>query len=202
MVKITLTQNEEAVVTYIKEYFAKYRMYPTYREIQQQLGLKSINSISQYIRQLQFKGILEVTKNKGYRLQKDQLDQQDTTTLRMMGNVQAGMPTDGGDSTDEIQVPKCFVKNPTITFALRVKGNSMVNAGIHEGDIVIVERRPKAFNSELVVALVNGENTVKRYIRHEDGSRYLKAENPDYEDILPEGDGVLQGVVVGLWREY
>ena len=202
METINLTQNEESVLSYIKEFFSSHRMYPTYREIQGHLNLRSINSISQYVKQLEYKGILEVMKNRGYRLRREQRDEEEMIVLRMLGSVQAGMPTDGGDSSDDIKVPKFFVKNPKITFALRVRGNSMTEAGIYEGDVVIVERRPKAFNGELIVALVNGENTVKRYIRKEDGSRYLKAENPDYSNIPAEGDGELQGVVVGLWREY
>jgi repressor LexA len=200
--KADLTNNEEMVLNYIEDYLRSHKMYPTYREIQSHLALRSINSISQYIKQLEYKGILEVKKNKGYRLFPSQKDQIELIHLRVLGNVQAGLPKDAGSDNEIIKLPNNFVKNPDITFALRVRGNSMADAGIHEGDIVIVEKRPKAFNGEVIVALVNNENTVKRYIRHEDGTRYLKAESQFYSDIIPDGDWVLQGVVIGLWREY
>jgi repressor LexA len=202
MVKQHLTRNEKRVIAYIQLYLESNKMYPTYREIQNHLDLRSINSISQYIKQLEYKGVLRLIKNKGYRVYQEQREQADLINLSILGTVQAGDPTSAGLNSDNISLPASFVKHPENTFALRVRGNSMSEAGIHEGDVVIVEKRPKAFNTEIVVALVNNENTVKRYIRHEDGSRYLKAESPSHNDIIPEGDWVLQGVVVGLWREY
>ena len=86
------------------------------------------------------------------------------------------------------------------SFALRVEGDSMINAGINDGDIILLERR-KAKSGDIVVAVVEGQVTVKRYLE-KDGRHFLRAANPKYEDRELTGDWILQAVAVGLIRKF
>jgi len=94
-----------------------------------------------------------------------------------------------------------LIENREATFILKVDGNSMIEAGIKDGDLVLVERADSAKVSQIVVAEVDGEFTMK-YLRKQDGAYYLEAANTDYDDIYPEGELKIGGVVKGVVRKY
>jgi repressor LexA len=196
-----LTKKETFVLDYIRTYQKEFGTYPTYREIMTSIGVNSVNSVCQYLKQLEEKGEIEVIKNKGYRLtRREESETPGMCFLPLLGAVQAGGPNATQEAEETISMPESFIAKPARTFILRVQGDSMVDAGLHEGDSVIVERR-EAKVGEIVVALLNGENTVKRLVDQK-GKLYLKAENPEHQDIYPENEWTIQGVVVGLWRRY
>lgn len=119
----------------------------------------------------------------------------------MLGSIIAGRP-----ELEEGRIDACIDIDPTIlrlpknarTFALKVRGDSMRNAGILEGDIVIMEFR-EARHGDVVAALIDGETTLKRFIIH-NGVPYLRASNPKYPDLIPARELVIQGVLIALLR--
>jgi repressor LexA len=124
------------------------------------------------------------------------------TPISICGEVTAGRPT----TNEEIE-PGCIavdlstigISQNTRTFALRVRGDSMIGAHILDGDTIVLEMKPP-HDGAIVAALVDGESTLKRYfVRH--GAPYLKAENPNYPDVIPARELVIQGVVVAVFRK-
>lgn len=197
--KKELTSRENKVLEWIKEYQLEHGGYPTYREIQGALKFNSINSVSQYIKQLAKKGYVELIKNKGYRLAAQERSQ--SVTIPLLGSVQAGGPNASQEVQEHMSFPQEMVPSPHRAFLLRVRGNSMSDAGIHEDDLVIVDSSKEAQLGDIVVALIDGESTVKRLMEKK-GKRYLQAESSEHEDIYPEGEWEIQGIVSGLWRAY
>ncbi|MDF2378955.1 MAG: transcriptional repressor LexA [Candidatus Gracilibacteria bacterium] len=196
-----LSHKEKKVFEWIKEFQQNTGGYPTYRDIQEALFFNSINSVSQYIKQLAKKGYLELIKNRGYRLAN--IIKSGMIDLPLLGAVQAGGTNTTQEKSETMSFPAQMVPSPQTTFLLRVRGNSMSEAGIHEDDVVIVDRAKEAEINEVVVALLDGGNTVKRLVKDkETGKLYLKAESPDHPDIYPKREWQIQGVVMGLWRQY
>jgi repressor LexA len=199
MAKKGLTRGERKTLDCIRSYHDRYGGYPTYREIQVGLRLKSINSITQYLRQLAKKGFIEPLKRRGFRLA-DQL-RESLARVPLLGTVPAGSPTSTQELEEQIAVPQGLVPSGASSFALKVRGGSMEEAGIFEGDMVVVDSKRKPKLGDIVVALINGENTVKRFDT-EKGRYYLKAESRHHRSIHPMEEWSIQGVVTGLMRQY
>lgn len=197
--KKELTPREKKVFAWVKAYQQEHGGYPTYREIQAALKFSSINSVSQYVKQLSNKGYLELIKNKGYRLAAQ--ERPSVVSLPLLGTIQAGGPNATQETPETMTIPQQMVPSPQRSYLLRIRGNSMSDAGIHEDDIVIVDTSKKASIGDVIVALVEDETTVKRLAK-KNGKKFLKAESPDHEDIHPKGKWEIQGVVSGLWRAY
>jgi len=119
----------------------------------------------------------------------------------LIGQIAAGFPILAEENVERyVPVPRHLIKTEGRYYALRVRGDSMLNAGILEDDLVIVKAANLAINNDIVVALIDGDVTVKRFV-NKDNLKYLKAENPDYEDLHPSESFAIQGKVVGLIRE-
>ncbi|MBU1151215.1 repressor LexA, partial [Patescibacteria group bacterium] len=121
--------------------------------------------------------------------------------LPILGTIPAGGPV----VTEEyingwMTVGEDIAKNATDYFLLTVSGQSMIEAGIYEGDLAVVDTKKTPKDGDIVIALVDNQNTLKRYMK-KDGKVYLKAENKDYKDIYPENELVIQGVVSTLIRQ-
>lgn len=198
--KKNLTVREKRVVDWIKGFQQTSGGYPTYREIQDAMGLCSINSVSQYVRQLARKGFLELIKNRGYRLAVDHRPPA-FVSLSLMGSVQAGSPNSTQEAVETLALPQQWAPSSDKSFVLRVRGTSMEDAGIYEGDLLVVDGSKRAREGDIVVALVEGENTVKRFVQ-KNGKNYLKAESKHHSDIYPQGEWKIQGVVKNLIRQY
>jgi len=123
--------------------------------------------------------------------------------LPVLGFIQAGTPTIHGDyySEESISLDQYLVPNPGFTFLLRVSGDSMINAGIHEGDLVILDNKRTAKPGDIVAALVDNEWTLK-YFNRANGKTYLTAANPAYAPIHPKENLAIGGVVVKVIKEY
>lgn len=198
--KTVLTKREQGVLDWIKSFQQAQGGYPTYREIQTAFGFSSINSVAQYLKQLAKKGFVDQIKNRGYRLPAQHRPR--WVELPLLGAVQAGSPNQTQEEPETMILPQQFV--PTSArraFLLRVRGNSMSEAGIHEDDLVIVDQSSTPKVGDIVVALLEGENTVKRLAERK-GKRYLLAESKEHPDIFPESEWEIQGVVRGLWRNF
>jgi repressor LexA len=125
----------------------------------------------------------------------------ETVSVPVVGRVAAGLPfLSEQNIEDHVMLPRTLIKSEGTYFALRVHGDSMLNAGILDGDMVIVKAASIGQSGEIVVAMVDNEVTVKRLVIQ--GSRkFLKAENPAYPDIHPRSEWNIQGKVIGLVRD-
>jgi repressor LexA len=202
MIKIMLTERQRGVLEFIQNEQREKGITPSTREIQAHFGFASQTSVMQYIATLARKGFLDRHARKARALitpvQKVRI-----TDIPIYGQIPAGMATlteqtiDGHVSLDARSVNAS--KNGR-TFALRVRGDSMIDAHILDGDIVILEDRKDVQNGDIVAALIDGETTLKRYIM-EHGRPYLKAENPLYPNLVPARELRIQGVMVSLVRK-
>ncbi len=203
MEKLTERQQEvlETIVRLIKE-----KEYPpTLQELSDELGAASRNTAVKHLAALARKGYISWEKNiaRGIRVleHKGLLDGGDEVSLPLVGTVRAGMPMLAEENVERyVAVPKYLLRSSGRHFLLRVKGDSMRNAGILDKDLVVVRSQSAALIGEIVVALLGGEATVKR-LAARDGIPYLKAENPNYPDIHPDEEWSIQGKVVALLRE-
>jgi repressor LexA len=202
-----ITEKQEAVLKFIEEYQMAYGKSPTLREMRENFGVSSDNSILKHLKALEEKGFIKKDDTpRGIQLLssiKEKLDMvAESVKLPVLGFVPAGGPV----ITDEyvngyMTVGEELAKNSKDFFLLTVTGNSMIDAGIFEGDLVVVNNKKEPRDGDIVIALVDNANTVKRFIKKE-GKVYLKAENKDYNNIYPENELVVQGVVTALIRQY
>jgi len=201
-----LTEKQEAVLKFIEQYQMSYGKSPTIREMKEHFGLRSDNSILKHLRALEEKGKIEKDDTpRGIKLLdviKQKLEGVTSIKLPILGAIPAGGPV----MTEEyvngwMSVGEDLAKNADDYFMLEVTGTSMIDAGIYEGDMVVVNTKKTPKHEDIVVALVDNHNTLKRFI-HKDGKVYLKAENKDYSDIYPENELMIQGVVSSLIRQY
>lgn len=200
-----LTEKQKAVLKYIEKFQLKHGKSPTIREMREHFGVSSDNSILKHLKALEEKGhIKKDDKPRGIKLFdsiKKRLESE-TVKLPLLGFVPAGGPVDTEEHIEAwYDVGPDISKGGESTFILKVRGESMIDAGINDGDLVVVDGSKRARNFDIVVALVDNQNTVKRYIK--DGNKvYLHAENKAFEDIYPEGELLIQGVVTSLLRFY
>lgn len=197
-----LTERQRNVLEFIQTEQREKGVTPSTREIQSHFGLASQTSVMQYIAVLERKGFIDRHARKARALitpvQKVRI-----TDIPIYGQIPAGMATlteqtiEGHISLDTRSVNAS--KNAR-TFALRVRGDSMINAHILDGDIVILEDRKEVHTGDIVAALIDGETTLKRYVM-DHGRPYLKAENPDYPNLIPARELRVQGVMVSLVRK-
>lgn len=175
---------------------------PSTREIQIHFGFASQTAAVSHLRALERKGVISRQPNKARAVVfPDDLAREEIIDVPLYGCIPAGMPSDtqeAADSCISIDISTLGVPRNARTFALRVRGDSMINAHICSGDTVIMEiREPR--NGDIVAALIDGDTTLKRYITR--GSKaYLKAENPAYPDLIPAQELVIQGVLIMVLR--
>ena len=190
-----LTTKESAVFDLIRRSIEK-GVIPSVREIGAELGIKSTSSGHRYLTSLEEKGYIERGDglNRSIRLPGSQVSH-----IPVLGVVTAGQPILAVESVEEY-IPVQLRGNSKELFALRVRGESMIKAGILDGDLIIARRTPTAENREIVVALIDDEATVKRFYKENGGFR-LQPENDTMEPIYTDHLMIL-GRVVGLQREY
>ena len=202
--KRSLTTREQAILDCIKNKIRENGFPPTVREICNEVGLRSTSTVHGYLARLEDLGVIkrdpsssraiEVTEDMSWRKKK-------IVPTPIVGSVRAGEPVLADERIETVlPLPAELIGNQ-VSFILTVRGDSMINAGIHEGDLLIVAQQNTAINGDIVVALVDGEDaTVKRFYKEADHVR-LQPENDAYEPILTKNVQIL-GKVVGLYRHY
>ena len=204
------------ILSYIAEHTEQYGYPPSVREICTKVGLSSPSTVHGYLARMEKEGLIErdSTKTRAIRVKnedsklknvtkahidKSEIGTEEFIEVPVIGNVAAGMPITAQEQvTDVFPLPSRFAGKGEGTFMLRVKGESMINAGIFDGDLVIVSRQQTAVNGEIIVALVDDSATVKTFY-NDNGVIRLQPENDDMEPIYPENMSVI-GKVVGLFR--
>ncbi len=198
-----LTPRQQEIYDYLRDQHRRTGIMPTTREIQHHFGFNSQTAAVSHLRTLERKGCISRLANKARAVffPEDQ-DRGEVMGVPIYGQIPAGLPVDSEQSNDgclSIDIAALGIPRNARTFALRVRGRSMIDAHICDGDFVIMEfREPR--HRDVVAALIDGETTLKRYITNQ-GSPFLKAENPDYPDLIPAHELVIQGVMVGLLRQ-
>ena len=200
-----LTNKQENVLIAIKKYIANNGYPPTVRELGSLLNLTSTATIQSHLQTLERKGYIKKSNVKNRTLELLVPNEYDTNNpvieIPLVGKVTAGSPIDAIEIPNEyFSIPITMIPKGKQVFALNVSGESMINAGIYDGDTIIVERRPNAENGEIVVAMNdNNEATVKRFYKEKNHIR-LQPENDTMDPIILDNVTIL-GKVVGLYRK-
>lgn len=192
-----LKENERKVYNCLKSRMEN-GLPPTVREICRATGLKSTSSVHAYLRMLEEKGL--ITRDRGLNRAIHLAGEQTTLQVPILGRVAAGTPILAVEVADGFLPYSPRYGGDGEYFALHVKGESMKNAGILDGDYVVALRTPTALDGEIVVALIGEEATVKRLYREKDCIR-LQPENPDFEPIYTKDVQIL-GKVTAVYRYY
>lgn len=227
MSTLPLTARQTQVLDYIQRHMAEHGAPPTRVEIAAALGFKSANAAEEHLQALARKGAIQLISgaSRGIRLKNhsDTMFTQPTAAneqgdwlqsltgmlpgfeqmhLPLVGRVAAGNPILAQQHVDEIRSLPVSLFDRKPHFLLRVKGMSMRDAGILDGDLLAVRSQTVAQNGQIVIARIEDEVTVKRYFRESQGAIRLKAENPEFQDILvpPGTEFQIEGVMVGLIR--
>lgn len=188
--------NDRSYLARLQDYYAAHRALPSYASIGSLLGLRSKSSVAALVARLKLAGFVESTP-----------DRRLAPTRRFFARplaanpVRAGLPEAADDTeADALTIDDYLIERPSDTVLIRVKGDSMIDAGILEGDLVVVEKRHDARKGEIVVAIVDNQFTLKR-LDVDRGEFILRAENKGYAPIRPEGALEIFGVMVGLVRK-
>ena len=198
-----LTKRQREILDYLNEFIEQHGYAPSLEEIGRRFGLSSLATVHKHLTNLQDKGFIRRAWNRSRsvelvptRMGGRALD------LPLLGYVAAGAPIEAVVSNETVTVPEDLVGTRD-TYALRVRGNSMIDEQIRDGDLVVVEDRQTAHNGEMVIALLEGaEVTLKKFYR-EDGHIRLHPANDAVAPIIMRADKVqVQGVVVGVMRRY
>ena len=195
-----LTPRQKEIFVYIETYIKKNRVAPTYDEIRRRFGFSSFNAVFKHIKQLEEKGVITVQPNRARAIA---IVEEGTpaVSIRLLGTIAAGQPIEALENDETLSVPQELLGRGE-NFCLKVKGDSMTGDGIFDGDIVIINKREAADNSEMVAALINSEATLKRFYKTEEGVEF-RSSNPLVETIkVKSGEVTILGVVVGLFRKY
>jgi len=198
-----LTPKQRAVFAFIRDYIKTHESAPTYDEIRRAGRFASFNSVQKHLKTLVEKGYLKTPWGNRKRALElvEQPAHAGVVTLPLLGRVAAGRPIEAIAQPETVEVPEMLLRGQD-NFALRVVGDSMVDEGIHDGDIVIVKRQREAQNGQTVVALIGDDATVKQF--HRRGGRIeLRPANARMTSIVvEEGDVQVQGIVIGLIRKF
>lgn len=193
-----LSKKQKQVYEWLRRFVERKGYAPSYQEIRAGLGLNSLNTVSYHLHQLSAKGYLRSS----FSNQKRSLSLLSRPSgLLLLGEVQAGFPVESYEVPEPVELPS-GIFDPENHFALRVRGESMNGEGIMDRDLIVVRKQEAAENGEVVVALVDGEATVKKYRRTGPKIELIPA-NPAYQPIVSKENRVkILGVVVALFRSY
>lgn len=201
-----LTKRQDEVLSYIKEYIVSHGYPPTVREIGKDLGVSSPATIHTHLNNLEKKGFIKKDGSKNRALEllvKNEFEHQseDVVEVPLLGKITAGSPIEAIERPNEyFSLPAYLIPNNKEVFTLLVSGTSMINAGIYDGDIVIVEKRNTARNGEIVVAMTDeNEVTLKTFYKEANYIR-LQPENDTMDPIILDNVTIL-GKAIGLYRK-
>jgi SOS regulatory protein LexA len=201
---MSLTKKQKQVYDYIVEYIELNSYSPTQVEIQQNFGFKSLGSVQDYIRYLRSAGYLQSDSNSVRGLIPINPNQQsiiEALAIPLHGKVAAGNPIEAIEGSESVEIPASMIGHGT-HFALTVSGESMIEDGILDGDVIIIKEQKSASNGETIVAVIDNEATVKRYYKKDNKIELHPANSSMKPIIVDQGDFHIKGVLVGLYRSY
>ncbi len=198
-----LTHRQQEILDYLKKSQRQTGIMPSTREIQHYFKFASQTAAMSHLRALERKGVIQRLAGKARAvIFPDELDRGEIFDIPIYGSIAAGMAQDADQEKQgciSMDISALGIPRNAKTFALKVRGDSMIDAHICSGDTVILEfREPR--KGDIVAALIDGETTLKRYLI-EKGKPFLRAENPDFPDLIPARELVIQGVLIALLRQ-
>jgi len=198
-----LTRRQQQILDYLKKSQRETGIMPSTREIQHSFGFASQTAAMSHLRALERKRVILRLPGKARAvIFPDELDRAEIFDIPIYGCIAAGMSQDVEQEKQgciSMDISTLGIPRNARTFALKVRGDSMIDAHICSGDTVILEfREPR--KGDIVAALIDGETTLKRFLI-EKGQPFLRAENPDFPDLIPARELIIQGVLIALLRQ-
>ncbi len=208
-VKNYLTRRQQQILEFIEEFQAESGLTPTHREICERFGYSSYGTVHKHLKLLQEKGFLrrDWNQKRGLELVRGSrstvLQEESLTDVPFFGSIAAGKPIEAISGSESLTVPPSLLRGSVGDhFVLRVVGDSMIDEGIHDRDLVVVRRSEQAETGEMVVALIDNEATLKRFYAEGETVR-LQPSHPSMKPLyFPADDVHVQGIVVGLMRRF
>jgi repressor LexA len=200
---LPLTKRQREILDYLQDFIQQHGYAPSLEEIGRRFGLSSLATVHKHLTNLQEKGFIKRAWNRSRSVEMIPATSGGrSVALPLLGYVAAGAPIEAIASSETIAVPEEMLGRRD-TYVLRVRGNSMIDEQICDGDWVIIEDRKTAQNGETVVALLSGSDVTLKKLYRENGRVRLQPANPTMQPIFVEADQVqVQGVVVGVMRKY
>jgi repressor LexA len=199
-----LTKRQREILDYLNEFIQQHGYAPSLEEVGRRFNLSSLATVHKHLTNLQEKGFIRRAWNRSRSV--ELLPSRSggrAIELPLLGYVAAGVPIEAVASSESISVPEALVTGKRDTYVLRVRGDSMIDEQIRDGDWVVVEDRRSADNGEMVIALIGGQDATLKKFYKENGRVRLQPANPTMQPIVVDPDGVqIQGVVVGVMRKY
>jgi len=198
-----LTKRQREILDYLQEFIQQHGYAPSLEEIGRRFGLSSLATVHKHLTNLEEKGFIRRLWNRSRSVELLSAPTgQRAVELPMLGYVAAGLPIEAVAGSETIAVPEDFVGRRD-TYVLKVKGDSMIDEQIRDGDFVIVEDRKTAENGEMVIALIGGSDVTLKKLYREHGHVRLQPANPAMKPLIVDAALVqLQGVVIGVMRKY
>ena len=200
-----LTKRQRQILDYLTSYAGEHGYAPSFEEIAEQFNYNSLATVHEHLSNLERKGYIKRSYNESRAIEILPSDIfPKAIELPVMGSVAAGLPIEAFETQETIAVPDDFVRRAGCHYVLKVRGNSMIEDHISDGDYVVVHDRPAADNGEMVIAMLdNAGATVKRFYRERDGRVRLQPANATMAPIYVQEDSIrVQGIVVGVMRRY
>lgn len=190
----------QRIKAYAEEYYFSNGISPTVREIADELGVGK-STVQRYLQRLNDCGEIEYNGKRSIKTENTEKMDTSSVSVGVYGSVSCGQLKFAQEEiTEYVQLPSSLVGSGDF-FMLRADGDSMINAGIDDGDLVIVKKQNTASDGQIVVALYGDETTLKRFYKDYDNKRFvLHPENEAYDDIIVEGDLYIQGVAVKVFK--
>ena len=200
---LPLTKRQREILDYLNEFIQQHGYAPSLEEIGRRFNLSSLATVHKHLTNLQEKGFIRRAWNRSRSVELVQTRVGSRAVeLPLLGFVAAGAPIEAVANNETITVPEGLVGRRD-SYVLRVKGDSMIDEQIRDGDFVIVEDRKSVDNGEMVIALVGGLDVTLKKLYRENGRIRLQPANPSMEPIVVDPDRVqVQGVVIGVMRKY
>lgn len=199
-----LTERQKEILEFIRKFQSERGVTPTHREICDAFGFSSYGTVYKHLSILQRKGLIrrDWNQKRGVELvEEPKAEAPRVRELPLFGYIAAGRPIEVEPSDEKITVPEELTSRGE-NYVLKVRGESMVDDGVYDGDFVIISHREQAQNGEMVVAMVNGEVTLKRFYLERDRVRLQPANSMMTPIYAAAADVHVQGVVVGLMRRF
>lgn len=197
---MALTKKQKDVLDFITEYVRENGYSPTQKEIQEFFGFKSLGSVQDYIKYLTNGGYL-VNDSHSVRGLMPSTSQQNSEEIPLLGSIAAGVPIEAIENSETLSVPVHMLGRGK-HYALKVKGESMIEDGIMSGDIAIIKHQTQAENGQIVVAVVDNETTLKRYFKRAKQIELHPANKTMKPIIIKDRECEIRGTLVGLIRTY
>lgn len=199
---VSLTRRQQEIYDYLKDNLNQFEQAPTLNELCDALGLSSRGSMHKQIQALVDAGLVEPMNNQRRGIRLSQQEEHDDNNLPLMGYIAAGRPIEAIENPENVTVPPTL-RSDRPCYVLQVKGESMIEEGILDGDWVVIEQKDSARNGEIVVALVENSDATLKRIEQKPGEVILHPANASMSPMHFHPDQVkIQGVLVGQMRSY